>query len=357
MTRNNDFTETGLLDLVLSRLRERLPTSWGLKAEIQPAARVRPDALLEIRDPSGATGTVAVEIIGPRTAPYLRYVLEIMQRARSEMPNSSLMAGAPYFSPTIRVALTRDGIGYADATGNFRLTLEKPALFIELTGADRDPWPDDQPLRSLRGSAAGRAVRAYCDFRPPYGIRELAERSGVPAPTLSRVAKLFEREGILRRERNRGPVVAVDWPAALRRWTQDYSFVRSNRTSNWLEPRGLQALMAKLRDAPWRYAVTGSLIASSVAPIAAPRLAAFYVQNVNAAAADLGLREAETGANVIVADPFDSAVFARGFDRDGVKYVAYTQAAADLMTGPGRWPAEGEALMRWMEANEPAWRA
>jgi hypothetical protein len=50
----------------------------------------------------------------------------------------------------------------------------------------------------------------------------------------------------------------------------------------------------------------------------------------------LELRSSDSGANVIVAEPFDRA--------------------ADLLIGPGRGPAEAEALMSWMERNQDAWR-
>lgn len=33
-----------------------------------------------------------------------------------------------------------------------------------------------------------------------------------------------------------------------------------------------------------------------------------------------------------------------------------SQVAVDLLTGPGRNPAEGQALLDWMEINERAWR-
>lgn len=294
--------------------------------------------------------------MGPRTAPYLRYVLERLRRVRDEMPDAALLAVAPYFSPRIRAELARNGIGYADATGNFRLTLDQPALFIEASGADRDPWPNDQPLKSLRGAAAGRAVRAFCDFAPPYGIRELAGRADVPAPTLSRVAELLEREGILERERPRGQIISLDWQAALRRWTQDYSFTRSNNTSTWLEPRGLPAFEDKLRTLGHGSVITGSLAASVIAPIAAPRLAAVYIKNAKATATQFGLRPAESGANVLLAEPFDAVAFVRGFEQEGLSYAAYSQVAVDLLTGPGRWPAEGEAVLEWMQANESVWR-
>lgn len=358
MVRNSLISETTLADPVVSKLRERLPESWRVTVvESPPGERAQPDALLDITSPSGTRGSIAIKTIGARTAPYLRYVLEIMRRIRGEKPDAALLAVAPYFSPRIRAELARNGIGYADMTGNFRLALDQPALFIETSGSNRDPWPDDQPLRSLRGAAAGRAIRAFCDFTPPYGIRELAERAALSAPTLSRVAELLEREDILQRERSRGRIVTLDWQAALRRWTEDYSFTRSNRTSTWLEPRGLPVFQEKMRDVDVEYAITGSLAANVIAPIAVPRLAAVYVENAEVAAAQFGLRPAESGANVLLAEPFDAVAFTRRFECDGLLYAAYSQVAADLLTGPGRWPAEGEAVLEWMEAHEPNWRA
>jgi hypothetical protein len=36
--------------------------------------------------------------------------------------------------------------------------------------------------------------------------------------------------------------------------------------------------------------------------------------------------------------------------------AAASQVAADLVKSPGRGPSEGEALVKWMAANEDAWR-
>ena len=41
---------------------------------------------------------------------------------------------------------------------------------------------------------------------------------------------------------------------------------------------------------------------------------------------------------------------------DGLTYVAPSQAAADCLTGNGRMPAEGDALLKWMMENESLWR-
>ena len=60
---------------------------------------------------------------------------------------------------------------------------------------------------------------------------------------------------------------------------------------------------------------------------------------------------------MLLLEPFDPVVFEQGWARDDLDYCALSQVAADLLTSPGRGPAEGEALIRWMRENEDAWRA
>jgi hypothetical protein len=351
-----NISETSLIEDVETRLRQRLPKTWRVQIRREPRGRTRPDALLNVLSPNGTEAIIAIESLGASTARYLRFIMETMRRLATEMPSATCMAVAPYLSPRARDALRSDGYAYADATGNFYLALDEPPVFIEMIGANRDPWPEDKPLQSLRGPGAGKAVRAFCDFKPPYGIRELARRAEMAAPTLSRVADLLEREGVVVRERSRGPIVSVNWAEAIRIWSRDYSFTGSNKTSTWLEPRGIEALEQKLRDSSLAYALTGSLAASILAPVTVPRLAAIYSDQPEALARNLELRPAETGGNVLLAEPFDSVVFTRGFEEGRLRFAACSQVAADLLTGPGRWPAEGEELLLWMAENERTWR-
>ena len=53
---------------------------------------------------------------------------------------------------------------------------------------------------------------------------------------------------------------------------------------------------------------------------------------------------------------WSDVVYDRADSCEGVVYAALTQVAADLLTSPGRGPAEGEELLRWMEGNEGVWR-
>ena len=166
----------------------------------------------------------------------------------------------------------------------------------------------------------------------------------------------MERDAIISRER-RGPVVGVDWEAAIRRWSQDYDQTGSNIPTTYLEPRGIQALERSLAKSEFRYAATGAFAAQRFDPIAPARTAALYVDDAYRAAAELGLREADAGANVILLEPFDPVVFDRCVTRDGLRCVAPSQLAVDLLTGPGREPPQGEELFRWMQRNEDAWRS
>ena len=118
----------------------------------------------------------------------------------------------------------------------------------------------------------------------------------------------------------------------------------------------ISALPKKLAAYGKDCALTGSAAAATVAPVAPTRLVAAYVESPEAAAEQLGLRPAESGANVLLAEPYDAVVFDRTRERDGVPYAALSQVAVDLLTGPGRGPSEGQALLDWMKNNESDWR-
>jgi hypothetical protein len=304
-----------------------------------------------IQAPDGSVASFAVEVKRALLGCQLAEVLS--QLATFEgLP----LVAAAYFSPTLRASLVDQGVSYADTTGNLRIVADRPGLFIERQGARRDPWPSDETLRSLRGRAAGRAVRALVDFRPPYGVRDLAKRAVVPLGSLSRALELLDREGLVTRD-DRGSVINIDWEGTIRRWSQDYEFARSNQTGSYLEPRGVGAVAAKLSTARGSHAATGAFAAQRFAPIAPARQAALYVEDSALMAERLGLRPADTGANVILAEPFDPVVFERSTAREGLQVVAASQLAVDLLTGTGREPSEGEELLAWMCANEDAWRA
>lgn len=357
--RNNIHSDNKLLSQAVEELDAFLPDNWrtNLRFESFKGHRIF-DALLEVCAPDEACSTLLLEAKSRAEPRDVSRIVDQLMRHRqlSGEEESTSVLVAPFLSVRTRERLEESGVGYVDLTGNIRVVLDRPALFVRASGAERDPRREERPARTLKGAKAGRVVRALCDFRPPVGVRELAKRSGVDPGYVSRLFTLLEREDLIRRE-SRGPVTDVDWQALIRRWSQDYSLFGSNRTGSYLEPRGLGSLLRKLRDSDLRYAATGSLGSASVAPVAPARLAVFFVDDMEDAAGRLDLRPAEAGANVILAEPFDPVVYERCREREGLSYVALSQNAADLLTSPGRGPNEAEELMDWMARNENAWRS
>ncbi len=342
-------SEAQTLRTVERLVTDSLPPGWSLGSK-RASVKGRRQATWALRAPDGSTAEFEILVVG-RALP--RDLLEIIGQRKSE---GNLLLASPYVSARGQEVLRDLGVSYGDATGNIRVMANRPGVFIERQGATKDPWPSDETLQSLRGRAAGRAVRALVDFRPPYGVRHLAQRAGVPLGSLSRTLDLLDREGLVTRD-SHGSVVDLDWEATIRRWSQDFEFARSNQLAYYLDARGLGVFTPKLSEAKWTYAVTGALAAQRYAPIAPARQAAIYVEDSSRAAERLKLRPADAGANVILAEPFDPVVFDRTTVRDELRGVAAAQLAVDLLTGSGREPGEGDELLAWMRSNEDAWRA
>ena len=339
--------------LAVAELARRLPPGWLVEGLSPDRCAKSVDAQVSIVGPDGRR---CVLLLDAKRSLDPRQAMELAGRSQQRLPGDPMtLVVSPYLAPGVRDRLKGSGLGYVDLTGNARLELTNPGLFLETSGADRDPDPSRRPTRSLRGPKAGRIVRVLCDLRGPFGVRELATRTGLDAGYVSRLLALLNRESLVERG-PRGRVVKVDWERLLRRWAQDVPLENRGETASYLEPRGLGTLLGRLPSSGLRYVITGSLAASRLAPIAPPRLAVLYVESLERAAQSLSLRPAETGANVLLVLPNDEWVFEGATEAEGVSYAAPSQAAADLLTSPGRGPAEGDELIRWMAANEEKWR-
>lgn len=332
-------------------LRERLPAGWSVERLNRPSAPTEVDFMLEVSSPGHQRGKLRLDL-KRRLEP--KGVLALSSREAPQR-SASWIVVAPYLSEATRKRLRGVGAGYIDFTGNVRVVLSEPGLFIETQGASENPNREERPARTLRGAKAGRIVRALIDRTQPPGVRELAEIAAVDAGYVSRVLTLLDGEALITRTRH-GRLASVDWPALIRRWASEAPLDKRGDASWYLQPRGLSTLLADLPKLDREYAVSGSLAAAAFSPIAPARLATIWVSNARNAAAALNLRPAEVGANVQLLEPRDPHVFDGVFERGGVRYVAASQVAADLLASPGRGPSEGEELIEWMLTHESAWR-
>lgn len=248
------------------------------------------------------------------------------------------------------------GLNYLDLTGNMFIRLDQPTILIRTDGLQRDPNPIARGQLGLRGPKTGRLIRLLVDVRPPYGVRALAERSGLTAGYVSRLVEALEDEALVTREEPRGPVTQTDVAGLLRKYAENYDTFSTNEKFSFIAKGGASNALSALPRVTTRIAVTGSFAASPLAPVAAPTLLAVYCADVASTAAELDLLPADEGANIVLLRPFDPVVWERTMERDGVSYAAPSQTVLDCLAGIGRMPAEGQALLDWMTSNEASWR-
>lgn len=342
---------------------DRLPQTWSTELQEQvPTGRRRADAVLTVLAPDGNRAQIVIEAkqsLETRDAISIAGQLNAIRAEiaeRDEMGDGACLLAAPYINPATRVRLAELGVGYADSTGNIRVQLDRPGLFLRDVGEDKNPWRGPgRPRGSFKGGTAARVFRALVDFTPPYSVPGLVQLSGASSGVTYRVVEFLEREDILRRDPGVG-VVDVDWRQLIERWGREYGFALSPSTTAFLEPRGIDAAFAKLRDTGLQYALTSSSASQFFAPYAPVRALSAYVTSIGEAAEALDLRVAPSGGNVLLAVPEDPVAFDRTQSFDGLVTAAPSQVAADLLGAPGRAPEEGRVLLEWMEANESAWR-
>jgi len=348
VVRNMTYSDNILVRDGLRELERRLPSGWRV-GKPEPA-RKPIDAITRLTAPDRRTGRIALDA---RTRLDPKGVLHLAEPVRDT--GIPLIVVSPYLSEATRSRLLERDLSFLDLTGNMRISIAKPGLFIETYGATEDPNRQQRPARSLRGAKAGRIVRALVDQKRLPGVRELAAMTSIDPGYVSRVLAFLDSEALITRV-GRGQVQSVDWPALLRRWAQEAPLEKRGRMQTYLEPRGINAIVERLGNSKERYAITGTLASAALAPVAAGRLLSVWIADATEAAIRLALRPTDAGANVLLIEPDDEGVFDGTIQRDRLWYAAPSQTAADLLTSPGRGPNEGEELIGWMIANESAWR-
>lgn len=353
-----EMDDLELLDSAIGALTSRLPPNWAVEKQASAADPQAADLVIKTPNATGQA-LLFVEVksdVSPRDVEVL--MGGPWRRWRRQMGNQPILLVAPYISPRVRQLLTEENVSYLDPTGNVRISVDYPSVFIETQGASQDPRATRRRA-AMRGAKAGAVVRVLIDAIPPYTGAEIARAAGVNEGYLSRILDSLTDEGLIDRERA-GPVMQVHWPAMLRRRAQALDLFRRVGTYRYVARQGASALLETLRERPAADrrppTVTGSFAAARLAPVAAPTLLVFYSMNPRELESELDLLPAEAGADTVLIRPDNNVAFARAQPDGGVAWAAPSQVAIDCLVGSGRMPSEGEALISWMQANEDRWR-
>lgn len=351
-------TSDDVARFVVASLRERLPQGWKVASTYESQrGPLRPDVEVTVDAPDGGSARLVVEL---KQVLERRDVSRVAEQARSMTtgPTDVPVVAARYLASSVRDALAAEGLSFVDATGNVRIVVERPAMFISSQGEDRDPWRKGRPRGTLKGEPAARVSRALLDHRRDWTVRELVAASGSSTGAAYRVLEYLEREDLVVKEDRRYRV--TDWERLLRAWSADAPFQATSRTMAFIDPHGVDSLLGKLgKEPPFSVAVTGSVAAKQWATYAPAKAVYIYVSSIQEASEQWGLRPNTAAPNVILLEPRtvgDVPFVNTVLSKDGYPVAAPAQVAADLLHGPGREPAEGEYLIDWMKANEERWR-
>lgn len=342
--------------------RQDLPVSEQLQRGWQRGLRHLPDLArldgqLVLREPNGGSVALYVDAkaqIAPRA---VRELVSRVELARQINPTATLLLVSPWLSPRTREMLRDYDVNHLDLTGNVWLQVRYPALVVRTTGAEQDPEPKSREGVSLRGDRAWRVLRAVVDLAPPCTVSELANEAGVSMGYVSRIVDALDREALITRGA-RGSVREADWVSILRRQAEGRSLFQ-RPTGGFIAPMSPSQTMLDLAVGVAPYgAVTGSFPAAKLAPVAAPAQLVVYVENAEYVADVLGLLPTATGADVVLIEPSDPAgVLARPLD--GLlpaRAVGFSQLVVDCLSGNGRMPAEGEAVLEHMQRDPGSWQ-
>ena len=361
-------SEDQILRVALAELTSRIPPEWEAYVQYETVSdRLRVDAVVTIKAPDGQSADIYVEAKRNLPSRDVGSIISQLERAiaggqlNKQVAVTVPLVVARYLAAPVRESLAARGVSYADATGNIRVQLERPALFLRDVGAQKDPWRGPgRPKGNLRGKSAARIVRTLADFLPPYTVPELMKLAGTPSGTTYRAINFIEEQGLLTRE-DGGKITEVRWRDLLERWSRDSDFASMAGITTCLAPRGLPGLIKELavlreNNLAGRFALTGSLAAARWEPYAPTKSAMIYAERPEDLVVLANLRRVDYGANVLIVPANETAAFERTQVLDDVEIVAPSQAAVDLLTSSGRGPEEGRALLDWMERNEFDWR-
>ncbi|MEV4349229.1 hypothetical protein AB0J83_32635 [Actinoplanes sp. NPDC049596] len=323
-------TEGEVVRRALALLRELLPKSWSLdQAAAEVVTDVGADKLYVVTAPDGRSATLAIEAKRAVESRDIEGIASQLSKYVAKVGNGQGLVTARYLSPQFRTRLIDRGLSFVDVTSNVHIEMSSPGLHVAHHGTDGDPWRGPgRPRDTLKGAPAAKIVRAIADFSDNWTIRELVRLANVSTGAGYRVVDFLEREELAERT-DRGSIVIPRWDRVLRRWSEDYGFVSNSQVSRWIAPRGLDNLTERAAGTePSKYAFTGTVAAAEWASYAPARAAMVYVRDVEAIAEEWGLRPAEAGANVMLAEPKIDVPFVRSTANSiGIQIAAPAQVA------------------------------
>lgn len=345
--------EKGSIDRAKTTLKETLEAIPFIKLvsiKDQPAGGA--DILLKLKY-KGKLLTCVVEIKSLGQPKYAREAAYQLKRYSGGCPGSYGIFMAPYISVDAGEVLVENNAGYMDFSGNCRLSFG--GIYIERKG-NPNAFTVKRDLRKLYSPKAARVLRVLLStVKKPWKMAGLSEEAVVSLGQIANVKNaLAEREWL----DTSAPGLRLSDPAAvLSQWAQNYDF-RKNILKECYSVKSLGETEAALEELcaknGIRFALAGFSAAARFWPAVRYQRAMAYVGEFRTELfAAAGIKEVESGGNLLLMLPYDDGIFYGAGKLNGGIVAGAVQTYLDLTGYKGRGAEAAAAILE--KVLKPSW--
>jgi len=258
------------------------------------------------------------------------------------------VVSARYLSPQRQELCHNEGVCFMDLSGN--VYLKYKSFYVERVGF-RNKFPEKRSGRNPFSDKASLIPRAMLkDAEHLWGIREMAEATGLNPGYVSRIAEELEKRNYIVRAKNKLRLRSPE--GILDDWVRAYNLKKNELFRYFCMIKSSSDILAKLRkiEIPGDigYALSVQAGASLISPYSVFKEVHVYVRNqkdIEYFKTQLKLSSADQGANLVIMLPYyKNSVF---FDSQIVKnlwVVSNIQLYLDLYEYPIRGREQAEHL-------------
>lgn len=326
---------------------QEIPFVQNVQIEREPRVKqgMCPDFLIRLKLPEEEQLIVSeVKNSGqPRLA---KEAINQLYRYNVDWPNAYSVFIAPYISESTAQICKEQNVGYIDLSGNCFLKFSK--YFISKEGKP-NTRAKKRDLRSLYSPKAERVLRVLlANPEEKWKLQKLAKEADVSIGQASNVKKLLlDREWI----NVTSDGLELEKPEfLLNEWQKNYSFRRNKRYDYYSleDNNSLEIKLAQTcKNDNVKCALTGFSALERLSPyIFNQRVMAFIEKNVENIADALNLKKVDSGANLMLLEPYDQGVFYDTKSFDSVNVATPIQTYLDLQGFRGRGQEAAEHLFK-----------
>ncbi len=300
------------------------------------------------------TQTIFLEIKTLGTPNSIRQAVNSLSKQLQNDPLTYGVIVAPYISSKSDAIIKEAGIGYVDLSGNCSIAFQQVYIRRE-NMANRYPFTTG--LSSIYSPKSERILRVLLSYPyRPWKAVDLAKEARVSLGMITQVGKkLIEEEWLKKTSQG----VSLIQPASLLEdWTNHYS-IQQNTLNQYYSVKSLQSIEQDIADQCNQlnipYALTAFSACNRLAPMVRGQRAMVYVdRDMDIVAENAGLKSVDSGANIILIQPYDEGVYWNVKQINGIRIVDPVQAYLDVKKYPGR--GEEAADFLFQEVINPTWQ-